>query len=188
MVTPRHWLHPQTVPRGFLRLYILTLLSRNPQTGYSIIQTIDEKTEGAWKPGAGTLYPLLKSLLKEGLVKLSGGSGRGVSKTYSLTPRGRRKLDEARRMIAGVGRKEPAMGRLFAELLPGTVFVPMLLRRVRDGADVFKQKVAELPEEERTPLLRELRLALGTQLEWIDSELTKVGPAEQSPGRNKRTP
>ncbi len=166
----------------------MTLLSRSPQTGYSIIQTIDEKTEGAWKPGAGTLYPLLKGLLKEGLVKLSGGSGGGVSKTYALTAKGKRSLDEARRMIAGLGRKEPVMGRLFAELLPGSVFVPMMLRRIKDGGEVFKQKVAELPEEERTPMLRELRLALGNQLEWIDSQLSEAGPAQRSPKGPKHTP
>lgn len=176
MAGARHWLHPQTVPRGFLRLYILTLLSHGPQTGYSIIQTIDEKTEGAWKPGAGTMYPLLKSLLKEGLVKISGGS-RGVSKVYALSPKGKRNLDDARRMIAGVGRKEPVMGRLFAELLPGSVFIHMMVRRWRDGVEVFRLKVAEVPEEERVPLLEELRVVLKSQLDWIDSQIPPAVPS-----------
>ena len=158
MPRDHHWLHPQTVPRGFLRLYILTVLSRSPESGYSIIQRIDEKTEGAWKPGAGTMYPLLKSMLKEGLVVVSGGAGRGVSKTYSLTAKGRRELDETRRQIAGAGKKEPVMGRLFSELLPGNVFIPVMLRRIRDGSEFFRVKMAEVPEGERTQLLKVLRL------------------------------
>ncbi|HKT22866.1 MAG TPA: PadR family transcriptional regulator, partial [Nitrososphaerales archaeon] len=59
----KRWLHPQAVPRGFLRLYTLAQLSRGPETGYSIMQKIDERTDGAWKPGPGTMYPLLKSMV-----------------------------------------------------------------------------------------------------------------------------
>ena len=153
-------------------MYILTLLSRGPQSGYSIIQRIDERTDGAWKPGAGTMYPLLKALLKEGLVKVNPSKGGGDTKSYSLTPKGGRDLDEARRLIAGAGRKEQVMGRLFSDLLPGSVFVPMIVRRFRDGADVLRQKVSEVPFEEREPLLRELRLALESQIDWVDSELS----------------
>jgi len=168
---PRHWLHPQTVPRGFLRLYILTLLSRGPQTGYSIIQRIDERTDGAWKPGPGTMYPLLKDLLKEGLVRVASGDGKGASKSYALTRKGGRELEKVRNMIAGAGRKEPVMSRLFSELLPGALFFPMMMRRYRDNADVFREKISEVPEAQRWPLLRELRLLTESQMAWIDSQL-----------------
>jgi DNA-binding PadR family transcriptional regulator len=171
----RHWLHPQTVPRGFLRLYILTLLSSGPRSGYSIIQRIDERTEGAWKPGAGTMYPLLKGLLKEGLVKVTTSKGRGGIKTYALTPKGRRELEETRRLIAGAGKKEPVMARLFSELLPGSVFVPMMVRRFRDGAEALRLKASEIPVEERDLLLRELRFVLASQIDWIDSQLSSAG-------------
>jgi len=175
MPRSHHWLHPQTVPRGFLRLYILTLLSRGPQSGYSIMQRIDERTEGAWKPGAGTMYPLLKSLLKERMVRVVGQTGRGVSKIYALSSKGRHELEEARRLIAGAGRKEPVMGRLFSDLLPASVFVPVMVRRIRDGAEVLKEKVAEVPGDERASLLKELRAVLGSQLDWVDSQLALSG-------------
>ncbi|MDG6938393.1 MAG: PadR family transcriptional regulator, partial [Nitrososphaerota archaeon] len=71
----KRWLNPQAVPRGFLRLYIMTLLSRGPETGYSIIQKIDERTEGAWRPGPGTMYPTLKGLVSDGLVRAAPGVG-----------------------------------------------------------------------------------------------------------------
>jgi len=176
MPAPRHWLHPQTVPRGFLRLYILTLLSWGPQSGYSMIQRIDERTEGAWKPGAGTMYPLLKGLLKEGLVKIATSKGKGESKTYVLTPKGSKELEETRRLIAGAGRKEAVMVRLLSELLPGSVFVPLVVRRFREGVEVLKQKATEIPVDEREPLLRELRFLLASQIDWIDSQLSPSGP------------
>jgi DNA-binding PadR family transcriptional regulator len=175
-MSARHWLAPQTVPRGFLRLYILLMLSRGPKTGYSIMQWIEEKTEGAWKPGAGTMYPLLKSLQREGLLKVKGESEKGGSKTYSLTAKGTKELEEVRTRIAGVGKKERVMGQLFSELFPGSIFVPMMIRRWRDGMEVLRQKLAEIPEKERTPLLEELRFILGSQLDWIDSQLSSSVP------------
>jgi len=176
----RHWLHPQTIPRGFLRLYILTMLSRGPSTGYSIIQRIDERTDGVWRPGPGTLYPLLKSLLTEGLVRATNPKGRGGSRTYSITPKGIREIEKTRRLLSGVGRKEPVMSRLFSDLLPGTVLVPMMVRRYRDGVETFRQKFNEVPEPDRETPLREFRLLMETQIRWIDSELRAAGRSNKS--------
>ena len=182
---PHHWLHPQTIPRGFLRLYILTQLSKGPETGYSLIQRIDETTEGAWRPGAGTMYPLLKGLLKEGLVRVTNPSGRGGSKVYSLTPGGRAELERIRQQFTGAGRREPVMVRLFSDLLPGSVYVPMVVRRYRDAADVLRQKVGEVPQPERTALLQEFRLFLQSQIDWIDSQLAVAQVPRGSPRRPK---
>ena len=186
MAGSRHWLHPQTVPRGFLRLYILTLLSRSPQTGYSIIQKIDDTTEGAWKPGAGTMYPLLKGLLKEGLVKSVGGRRKGAVKAYALTPQGLQEIERVRAMIAGAGRREPVMARLFSDLLPGGVFVPMMVRRFRDGEENLRKKFTEVPESERGRLLREFRLALESQIAWIDSQLSPASTTSPRPRAAKK--
>jgi len=182
---PHHWLHPQTIPRGFLRLYILTQLSRGPETGYSIIQKIDDRTEGAWKPGAGTMYPLLKGLLKEGLVKVARSSGRGGSKIYSLTSGGEAELERIRQQFAGAGKREPVMVRLFSDLLPGSVYVPMVVRRYRDAAEVLRQKVSEVPQPERTALLQEFRLFLESQIGWIDSQLVGMQAHHRRSKRRK---
>jgi len=124
------------------------------------------------------MYPLLKALMKEGLVKVPGSKGKGESKTYTLTSKGNRELEETRRLIAGAGRKEPVMARLFAELLPGNVFVPMVVRRLQDGGEVLRQKMAEIPTGERELLLRELRLLMASQIDWIDSQLSSAPPAQ----------
>lgn len=185
-LVPHRWLHPQTVPRGFLRLYILTLLSRGPETGYSMIERIEDRTEGAWRPGPGTMYPLLKSLVKEGLAKYTvAESGerkakgkeklrQRFEKTYVLTPKGRRDLEQMRRVMAGMGRKEPVMARLFSDLLPGDVLVQMMIRRFREGNDLFRQKVSELPRPERESLLKELSLLLEAQAKWVDVQLGAI--------------
>jgi DNA-binding PadR family transcriptional regulator len=117
------------------------------------------------------MYPLLKSLHREGLVKAESGRGRGAAKNYSLTTKGRRELEQIRGMMAGAGRKDQVMGRLFSELLPGEVFVPMILRRYRESADTLRQKFSEVPAAERETLLHEFRFLLESQIAWADSQL-----------------
>ena len=168
---PGRWFHPQSVPRGFLRMYILAQLSHGPETGYSIMQKTDERTQGSWRPGPGTIYPLMKNLVSEGLAKPSGGRGRGAVKTYVLTPKGGRELEKMRQVIAGSGRRMEVMGRLFSDLVPGRVFVPMIVNRYREGSDLFRQKVGEIPQPDRDLILRDLRLILESQIQWIDSQL-----------------
>jgi DNA-binding PadR family transcriptional regulator len=183
----RRWLHPQAVPRGFLRLYILTVLSKGPESGYSIIQRIDERTEGAWRPGPGTMYPLLKGLSREGLVRPASGRAEGGGKAYALTSKGKRALDEMRRTIGGIGRKEGVMGRLFSDILPGEIFVQFVLRRMREGDGIFREKLNELPRPERKAVLRELKALLEAQLLWVDAGLSNGGgePGARTPPRRK---
>lgn len=79
------------VRRGFLKFYILKLLSGDNYTGYGLIQAIEKET-GFWKPSTGSVYPLLESLEEEGLIEcgdLEDGSG------YMLTPEGKQVYEEA---------------------------------------------------------------------------------------------
>jgi DNA-binding PadR family transcriptional regulator len=57
-----------SIPRGFSRQYILTLLREQPMTGKEIIDKATEQSGGKWKPSPGLIYPLLGRLLDEGLV------------------------------------------------------------------------------------------------------------------------
>ena len=77
--------------RGILTFYILHSLKEKPKSGYEILSEIKNKTQGAWTPSKGTLYPLLKSLETEGLIKLSRVEKRSKN-IYRLTVKGRRVL------------------------------------------------------------------------------------------------
>lgn len=173
---PRHWTHPQAIPRGFLRVYILTTLSRGPATGYEIMQRIEEKTEGAWRPGPGTIYPLLKSLVREKLVTPSEKKTKTSRVTYTVTPAARRELDEMRAGMASFGRKERVMMRLVSDLMPNEILVPMLLNRAREGVEFMRSRISALPDPERTAALRELRSITEGQLDWAESKLKPREP------------
>ncbi|WUD73237.1 helix-turn-helix transcriptional regulator [Streptomyces sp. NBC_00510] len=74
---------------GRLRLYLLKLLDEAPRHGYEVIRLLEERFHGLYAPSAGTVYPRLAKLEKEGLVTHSTEGGR---KVYSITDAGRAEL------------------------------------------------------------------------------------------------
>lgn len=78
--------------RGELRTAVLALLAERPMHGYQIIREIEERSNGSWKPSAGSVYPTLQLLADEGFVSSEESNGR---KIYSLTEAGREDLASA---------------------------------------------------------------------------------------------
>ncbi len=72
--------------RGDIRTAVLAALEESPAHGYEIIQRFEEKTAGAWRPSAGSIYPTLQLLEDEGLVRPTERDGK---KVYELTDEGR---------------------------------------------------------------------------------------------------
>ena len=75
------------VRRGDVRTAIIDVLntSEEPINGYQIIQQIAERTDDAWKPSPGSIYPTIAQLQDEGLVE-DAPTGR---KALQLTDEGR---------------------------------------------------------------------------------------------------
>jgi len=73
--------------QGILAVYILHSLHKKPKSGYDILKEITERTQGAWTPSKGTLYPLLTKLENDGLIEITQVEQR--SKTmYETTKKG----------------------------------------------------------------------------------------------------
>ncbi|HEY1237485.1 MAG TPA: PadR family transcriptional regulator [Solirubrobacterales bacterium] len=79
------------VRRGDVRSAILALLDDRPMHGYEMIQELEERTGGRWKPSAGSIYPTLQLLEDEGLVTPEEVEGR---KVFSLTDAGKEAAPE----------------------------------------------------------------------------------------------
>jgi DNA-binding PadR family transcriptional regulator len=76
------------VRRGDVRAAILDLLAEGqPWNGYQIIQEIGARTQGVWRPSAGSVYPALQQLEDEGLITAAAGEDR--RRNYTLTDEGR---------------------------------------------------------------------------------------------------
>jgi DNA-binding PadR family transcriptional regulator len=76
-----------SVRRGNVRFAILAVLQEKPMHGYQVIQELESRTDGRWRPSAGSVYPTLQLLEDEGLVTSEDVDGR---RTYSLTDAGRK--------------------------------------------------------------------------------------------------
>ena len=87
----RHGRGGRAVRRGNVRFAILSALKDEPMHGYQVIQELESRTEGRWRPSAGSIYPTLQLLEDEGLLTSEIVDGR---RTYSLTDAGRTAADE----------------------------------------------------------------------------------------------
>jgi hypothetical protein len=66
----RKWIqHTAKVPKGFLRYRVLHKLKEGPMSGSELTVAIAEEMGGRWKPKPGSMYPLLRSLLQDGLTQ-----------------------------------------------------------------------------------------------------------------------
>lgn len=72
--------------RGDIRAALLTLLAEEPRNGYQLMQEIERRSDGIWRPSPGSVYPALQQLEDEGLVVAGEREGRRV---YELTDDGR---------------------------------------------------------------------------------------------------
>ena len=89
---PRGWGgRRRRMRRGDVRAAILVLLDEQPSTGYRLIEEIERRSEGQWRPSPGSVYPTLQQLEDEGLVRPEGPEGR---RAYQLTDAGRTHVSE----------------------------------------------------------------------------------------------
>jgi DNA-binding PadR family transcriptional regulator len=75
--------------RGDVRAAILSLLAEEPMHGYQLIQEIARRSDGVWRPSAGSVYPALAQLEDEGLVRPQvAPDDEGGKKVFVLTEAG----------------------------------------------------------------------------------------------------
>jgi DNA-binding PadR family transcriptional regulator len=74
--------------RGDIRTAALLLLAEEPRNGYQIMQEVQERSEGVWRPSPGSVYPALQQLEDEGLIVSSASAGH-TGKVFELTEDGR---------------------------------------------------------------------------------------------------
>lgn len=87
---------------GDLRLLILSLLDDMPRHGYDLIGEIEKRTQGAYKPSPGVMYPALEVVQDLGWTRIEADGGR---KIFHLTDEGRQQLANEAENIAAIHRR-----------------------------------------------------------------------------------
>jgi DNA-binding PadR family transcriptional regulator len=132
--------HRRRMRRGDVRAAILLLLEESPRNGYQVMQELEQRSDGAWRPSPGSVYPALQLLADEGLIR---GETREGGTTYELTDAGRAHVEEHRERFgtpweqAGADVPEGLrdLGRLLGE-------VAMAARQVMHTGNVAHAKAA----------------------------------------------
>jgi DNA-binding PadR family transcriptional regulator len=87
-----------------VRAAVLLLLAESPRNGYQLIQELAERSQGAWRPSPGSVYPVLQQLEDEGLVVSTAAD---VGRMYRITEAGTAYI-ESHRSEMGVPWEEAA--------------------------------------------------------------------------------
>jgi len=137
----RHWMrHTAMVPKGFIRYHVLESLSEKPMSGSEIMNEIEKRTDGRWKPSPGSIYPLLSWLQDNNYVKELPAEESGM-KRYTLTDKGRALLEEQREIRTKLRKEAKFMPPPFLGLwfrIPAEKAVEMVESMRRLMTDFFE--------------------------------------------------
>jgi len=177
----RHWMkHTAIVPKGFIRYQVLELLSEKPMSGSEMINEIEKRTDGRWKPSPGSIYPLLSWLQDNNYVK-ELPTEEGGMKRYTLTDKGKALLEEQKKIRIKF-RKEakfmppPFLGGLWFHIPPErTVELRRSMRRVFVA---FFELGSNLEEHFSKQAIQDVRKILNETAEKLE-ELNRKLKAKQ---------
>jgi DNA-binding PadR family transcriptional regulator len=83
--------------RGGVKYLILDAVADAPRHGYEIMQVIEERSKGSYRPSPGVVYPTLQLLDETGLLSATEKEGR---KVYAITDAGRAELEANRDQVS----------------------------------------------------------------------------------------
>ena len=81
---------PPRAERGNVRYLVLDAIATQPRHGYEIIQAIEERSGGAYRPSPGVVYPTLQLLEELGHARMVEREAR---KVFGITEEGQRDLE-----------------------------------------------------------------------------------------------
>lgn len=160
---------------GILPIFILSRLEIKPYSGYDIISEISKLTKGSWKPGSGSIYPILKGMKDRGLIAISHTGERGLIK-YKITEKGLNYLKEAKLAYDkfSIERWHTVRG-IIMELLEPKSLAQMLNETLEMQIDSWEKVIkSDLGKEEKIFLMNENMLLLKRNMEWIDRKIKSL--------------
>jgi DNA-binding PadR family transcriptional regulator len=139
--------------RGNVRAAILLLIEEEPRNGYQVMQELEQRSEGMWRPSPGSVYPAFQMLADEGLILSEARDGGNV---YALTDAGREYVEQNREQLgnpweqAGEGMPEGVR-----ELVHLAMQVGIATRQVtHHGTQAQRDEAAKVLKDARRALYR----------------------------------
>jgi DNA-binding PadR family transcriptional regulator len=121
---------------GKLRFVVLQLIGEKPSHGYEIIKAIEDKTEGAYAPSPGVVYPTLTLL--EDLGYIAAGANDDNRRLYKITAVGRKYLAENKAVVDELSARLSATASARAQLE-----APQIIRAMHNLKMALRLKVGD---------------------------------------------
>lgn len=99
--------------KGTLKLLILEALNDRPMHAYEIIKSIEKKFHGIYKPSPGSLYPVLKQLIENGMITVEEKDDK---KIYIITDKGKEAFNKMKTEMKNVFTKNNQYRKLVNQL------------------------------------------------------------------------
>ena len=130
--------------RGLVGIYALAMMERSgPIHGYLVSERIAARTDGAWRPGPGAVYPSLQKLVERGLATRKR---KGVRQEYAITVKGKALLAKIRARNSMVRQARLDITPLMAEVMGNENVGMFLLLRLRRSIDSLESYIARGPK------------------------------------------
>lgn len=127
------------------------LLAEEPRNGYQLMQTIEDRSEGRWRPSPGSVYPTLAQLEDEGLVRSNESEG---ARHFEITDQGREHLETRSGEAAPWDAGEEGANAL-SEIGPLVIQIGKAAWQVASvGDETQRSRATELLSETRRGLYR----------------------------------
>lgn len=147
----REWLGdvmgpPSRAGRGEVRYLVLDAIAASPRHGYEVIQAIEERTGGTYRPSPGVVYPTL-TMLEE--LRHARGEDQEGRKTYAITDEGRTDLAEHRHEVEEFyarfeSASDEAQEQHFAELMRHTARLFKSFKRAAHHGHISPEKKQQI--------------------------------------------
>lgn len=179
------FMRPQGAPRGLLHIYALWKIAGKPMSGYQLMEDIEAKTEGAWRPGPGAIYPILKKLAVEGYIKEMRGGKKGSSQTvYEITASGKSRIAAARKVSRSSGERWTLMRRVFSDLMEpedlNRFVIESPSRHFEFVHELMLSNGDRISQEDKLYLLHQYNLLLERELNWSAKALKTLSGSGSS--------
>jgi len=142
--------------------------------GYDLIKELEMKTDGAWRPGPGAVYPLLRRLVKRGdlLPRKSEEYGPGQV-VYEITSQGFRRISDLRKVMKSYPARWKMISSLFLELLEPDDLVKLVLSLFEFQTEILRTILdsSRTGKEDKVFALRQYRLNLERELARADTSI-----------------
>ena len=154
-----------SVPRGFTRFYALYLINETPMTGKEIIEEAEKRSEGAWRPSPGLIYPLLGRLLRDGLIE-EGDKGK-----FTITADGKVALDQHSKLQSQLERQFTLVMKLGLSMFTaGKILAEESIDRIMAVTSMAKDRVARSSIDLQDKFYANYRTFLENELKKLDTE------------------